>query len=248
MTAPDPDLPDATRPHAESATDRPPLDLGAPSASEFSRTRADLAEFRTGDPSAFERVWKRHRGMLEVLITSRIRRGLTPALRVRLDAELDDILQEAAVIAFARLGQFEYRGPGSILAWLEQIGTHLVSDRADYWRAGKRSPSREKRLGGASTAAFDAHAAAVDLPHRGPGPATEHDQEHARRAVATALSDLSEREQTVVLLRFFGGATWSEIAAEVHAQSGDAVRKEWSDRILPAFAVAMARVGRSGRD
>lgn len=239
MVMVDPSTPDRPQRPAAEPTDESAPSRRAPAEAGFSRTQADLAEFRAGNRDAFERVWQRYRAILEALLASRIRRSLTPALRVRLDAELDDILQEAGMTVFAKLDGFEYRGPGSILAWMEQIGRHLVSDRVDYWRADKRDPRRERPLGGADTS--DAGAGRGDLPHRGPGPATQHDQECTPRAVAAALDHLSERDQSFVLLKFFGDATWPELAAEIGAPSGDAARKEWSDRILPAFARAWAR-------
>jgi RNA polymerase sigma factor (sigma-70 family) len=209
---------------------------------EFARTRADLAEFRAGDASAFERIWLRYRGAVEVMLAGRIRRALEPGLRARLDAELDDVLQEAAMIVLAKLPQFEYRGPGSILAWMAQIGSHVVGDRVDYWRAGRRRPVRERPLAGAITSAAGSSPLADLLRDPAPGPSTQHEQQQARRTVALALAELPDRDHTIVLWRFFAGATWNEIAAELDAGSGESVRKEWTERILPAFAVELARV------
>lgn len=227
-------------------TDRPPAAFGVPPQSDFTRTVADLAEFCAGNRDAFERLWLRYRGAMEVLLAGRIRRALEPGLRARLTAELDDILQEASMMILAKLREFEYRGAGSILAWMSRIGTHLVNDRADYWRAGLRDGARELRIDGENMPPPGVPVPAAALVHQGQGPATEHEQRQARRAVAAVLGELPERDHTIVLWRFFGGSTWEEIAAELGAPSGDAVRKEWSDRILPSFAVALARVARSG--
>lgn len=240
MPADHADSSDARDPAAAAGDDRL---AGIPHGVDFARTRTDLAEFRAGDLHAFERLWLRYEGALEVMIAGRIRR-IGPALRARLDAELDDILQEAALTVHAKLHEFEYRGPGSILAWMAKIGAHVVGDRIDYWRAGRRRPQREQPLAGIITSVPIPRAVADALRHQGPGPATEHGQRQARRAVAAELAKLSEREHTIVLWRFFGGATWAEIAAGVGAPSGEAVRKEWSDRILPSFAASLAKSAR----
>lgn len=214
------------------------FDPGAPATAEFTRTRADLARWRAGDVAAFDELWRRYHPALEVLIAGRIRAGVPAALRVRLEA--DDVVQEVAATVFAKLGEFEYRGPGSVLAWMSVIAQRTVNDWLDYWRAGKRHPGSElppsARGGGETTQSpWGRH---VD---RASGPATEFATRERRRRLAAAMADLSEREHVIVFWKFFGGASWTEIAAEVGAPSGDAVRKECYLKVFPALALLLAR-------
>ena len=57
----------------------------------------------------------------------------------------------------------------------------------------------------------------------------------------TALASLSDRHHTIVLWRFFAGAEWSEIAQEIGAPSGDAVRMECYLKVFPAIAAVLAK-------
>src|SRR5262245_56845483 len=91
------------------------LALGAPAAAEVTRTRADLDGFRSGDRASFEAIWNRYRPAVEILVAGRIRSGLEFALRARLDAEAEDVVQEVAATVFEKLVKFEYRGAGSLL-------------------------------------------------------------------------------------------------------------------------------------
>ncbi len=224
----------------------PPLpDLAAPSPREFEGTRADLDRWLSGDERAFDSLWRRYRPALEVLVAGRIRARLEERLRPRLDAEAEDLLQEAAITILAKLRGFEYRGPGTLLAWMSRIAENAVRDRVDYWRAGKRHPGAE-RISPAATRPTGSGIPS-GLPHAGPGPATQADIAERRRRVAAALATLSERHHAIAFLRFFGGADWSEIAREVSSPSADAVRMECYGKVVPALAAALSKAaGQAG--
>jgi RNA polymerase sigma factor (sigma-70 family) len=215
------------------------LDSAAPASAEFTRTREDLARWRGGDAGAFEQLWRRYRPALEMLVGGRIRSRLEPALRARLDA--DDVLQDVAVTVFGKLRDFEYRGAGSLLAWMSTIATHTVNDWLDYWRAGKRHPRVElPRLPTGSGTATTSLSLAIAVPDAA-GHATELAARERRQRLAAAMAELPERDHLIVLWRFFGGAPWTEIAAELGAASPDAVRKECFTRVFPVLAAALAR-------
>lgn len=205
--------------------------LGAPSPVEFTHTRSAIDRFRAGDERAFEEIWRRYTPAIELLIETRVRPKLEPELRSRIDAT--DLLQDVALEVHEGLGRFTWRGPGSILAWITTILMHVVGDRIDYWRAKVRDPVRER----APPAARAAPAAPLaHLPHPGRGPLTEAGTAELRRLVAAALVQLGERHQTIVIWKYFGGATWQEISDAVGCESADAVRMEFSGKILPLLA------------
>lgn len=208
---------------------------GAPPRVEFTRTRGDLDRLRRGDAQAFEDIWRRYAPALEMVIATRIRPRLEPELQARID--IDDILQVAARKVQEKLPGFEYRGPGSVLAWMTAIVQHVVTDMVDYWRAGVRDVRREHALE-PRDAGTGSRRIAVAAP--GSGPATEASRSEQRRAVASALNRLSERHQTIVILRFFAGATWDGIASDLAEHvGGDAIRMEFNGKVLPLLATLL---------
>jgi len=217
-------------------------DLAAAPRDEFGRTQADLTAFTGGDSHAFERLWQRFRPACEVLLIGRFRHGLEPALRARLEDELEDVLQDTAMTVFRDLRGFQYRGRGSLLAWIGTIAMRTAADRVDYWRTGKRNPALVQRVGPESGSSI---APAVHLRDPGSGAATRVNRSERRRMLAEVLATLPERYHTIVMWRFFAGAEWAEIAAEVGSPSGDAVKMECLVKVLPAIATGLQR--RNGR-
>jgi RNA polymerase sigma factor (sigma-70 family) len=208
-----------------------PASLRAPDAHEFTRTRGDVARFQGGEAAAFDDIWRRYQPALELLLRARLLARLEPELRARIEA--DDVLQVASEKIREKLPGFRYGGPGSVLAWMSAIVQHVVSDAIRYWRADVRDPRHERDESGAraTAASHPAGLVAGDA-----GPATAAEQAESRRLLAAALERLSERHQTLVIWRFFGGASWSEVAAEVGAPSADAVRMEFNGKVLPLLA------------
>lgn len=210
--------------------------LGAPNPVEFTRTRKDVDRFKQGDRRAFDDLWSRYTPALELIVTTRVRARLEQDLRARLDT--NDILQDAAIKVHEKLHEFTYRGPGSVLAWMTEILLHVASDKIDYWRAAIRDPRRESTSRGGNDTS-GALAAQVRDPAR--GPLTQAGMTDLRRRVGEALSQLSERHQTIVIWKFFGGASWLEIAETLGAPSGDAVRMEFNGKILPLLGTLIPR-------
>jgi RNA polymerase sigma-70 factor (ECF subfamily) len=101
-----------------------------------------VAAARAGDPAAFARLCEIHRGLL----SSRIQRFLQGPLRRRVSVQ--DVMQDAYVVAHLRLAEFEARGPGAFGAWLAQIA-ELKAREAMRRHAGsrKRGIGREVAVG-----------------------------------------------------------------------------------------------------
>lgn len=202
---------------------------------DFSRTRSDLQLWKNGDEDAFARLWERYQPALDLMVTRRIAAIRNAQVRRRIAAE--DILHEAVATVLQKLPEFEYRGPGSLFGWMERIAAHKVKDAVDYWEAQRRAPQREVAPRRTGSAATDLVARQPD-PRPGPRTRAERDEQHER--LRQAVAAMSARDYKVVILRYYLGAEWDQIALEVDAPSGDAVRKQhW--RLLPLIATQMAQ-------
>ncbi len=93
-----------------------------------------------GDAAAAAALFERHLPALRAAA----RRRLPAALRGRVGES--DVVQEAYVAAFLRLGDFEDRGDGSFARWLRGILEHKIAHEARRVAAGKRDAKREIRL------------------------------------------------------------------------------------------------------
>jgi RNA polymerase sigma factor (sigma-70 family) len=210
-------------------------ELGTPRATEFTRTRVDLDLFRSGDLTAFDRLWTRYRAGLELLASSKIAGVRNASVRTRLS--VDDILQDTALVALRKLGGLEFRGTRSLYAWFDALIGHAVQDAVDRWESGMRDPQRERR---ANVGPYDAESLAAEIRDTAPGPASSTERTEARRRILDVLTQLDERRRRLVTMHYYFGADWAEIAEELGAASADAARKEHA-RMLPELALLLRR-------
>jgi RNA polymerase sigma factor (sigma-70 family) len=158
-----------------------------------------------------------------LLIARQVHSIQNAAVRARLSPE--DLYQEAAGTMLRKLADFEYRGPGSLYGWMKAIAVHAVTDAIDHWEAAKRLAGRERALEAVGTET------GTDSGWRGPawqgaGPSTMAHRREMSDRLSHAITSLDERPYRIVTLRYFFGASWSDIAHEVRSPSSDAVRKE----------------------
>jgi RNA polymerase sigma-70 factor (ECF subfamily) len=110
---------------------------------------------RAGDAGAATALFDRHLPLLRVAAKSR----LPASLRGKVGES--DVVQEAYLAAFVRLGEFEDRGDGSFRAWLRQILAHKIVDEVRrHVEAGSRDVRREVPAGTSG----EAIVGAVDRP------------------------------------------------------------------------------------
>lgn len=200
-------------------------------------TAADVARYRVGDRDAFEAIWKRYERGVEVIVAACVRSVRNAHARRWIDPR--DVVQEMAATVLRKLGEFEYRGPGSLAAWFEAIARNAVREQVHRWEAAARDPRRVR----SSDAARDGGAALDAIARAEAGPRTRLIRCEDLDRVARALSELDERRRRIVVLRTYFGAEWGEIAAEIGATSADAVRKEFTGKALPDLAAALRRIG-----
>jgi RNA polymerase sigma factor (sigma-70 family) len=221
--------------------------LGKPTPEELSRTRCDLNRFLEGDEAAFAVLWDRFRPAIDIHLRARARSRVAEArLRARFEAEFEDLVQEVAVTVCRRLPSFEYREPGSLLAWICGIATNHLNDWIDHWKAGKRTPRIERSLAERRSKILSSLGSLGSaIPSPSMGPCTNAENSERRRKIADALGELPERFHQIVILRIFADATWEDIAKEVGSPSADAVRMEFAGKVLPAVRRALASTARA---
>src|SRR5262245_54502479 len=69
-------------------------------------------------------------------VVAEVSRRLPDDIRGAVSAE--DVVQDAMIIAFQRIGSFEPRGEDAFFAWLSRIAEHRLMDAAKALRAAKR--------------------------------------------------------------------------------------------------------------
>jgi RNA polymerase sigma-70 factor (ECF subfamily) len=99
-----------------------------------------LERLRNGDEDAFRLLFEKYRRRLAVLLHYKLRPELRPQI------EVDDLVQEVFLIAARELNHFEYRSPGSFMAWLSRIADHVVVDAVRYQNRGKRHAAEMLRF------------------------------------------------------------------------------------------------------
>src|SRR5262245_39383998 len=102
----------------------------ATGTAESESTFALLARAQQGDDGAIERLMARHLTPLR-----RWARGRLPAW-ARDATDTDDLVQDALLQTFKRLGDFEVRGPGALQAYLRQAILNRV--RGELRKKGRR--------------------------------------------------------------------------------------------------------------
>jgi RNA polymerase sigma-70 factor, ECF subfamily len=166
---------------------------------------------RAGDESAARALFDRHLPLLRVAARSRLPR----ALRGKVGES--DVIQEAYLAAFVRLGEFEDRGDGSFRRWLRQILEHKVVDEVRrHVEAGSRDARREVRLG------TRAESLAGASDQTSPSMQVANAEEAA--ALRRAVDELPSAYAEVIRLVHQEGLTQVEAGARM-GRSAEAVRK-----------------------
>jgi len=196
---------DGERSAMPSASDSPPGD--APDVSDEDLVR----RVRAGDAAAAATLFDRHLPMLR----AQARRRLPAALRGKVGAS--DVIQDAYLAAFMRLGEFQDRGDGSFGAWLRQILEHKVVDEVRrHVEVAKRDARREVRL------RTRGDAAEPRADQTSPSGVVARAEEAA--AVREAVEDLASDHATVLRLIHREGLSLAEAGLRMN-RSADAVRK-----------------------
>ena len=165
-------------------------------------TFALLARAQQGDDGSIERLMARHLTPLR-----RWARGRLPAW-ARDAADTDDLVQDALLQTFKRLGDFEVRGPGALQAYLRQAILNRVRD--------------ELRKKGRRPEATDLDGLEVD---RKASPLEAAIGRESLDRYERALAMLRPDEREAIIGRVEMGYSYEELAEALGKPSPDAARK-----------------------
>ena len=168
---------------------------------DSAETRDLLDEARAGDRPAFDRLLARHRPELLQFVELR----MDPRMRGRVDPS--DVVQEAQLETYRRLGDFLDRRPMPFHVWLRKTAyERLLMLRRRHRGAARRAVGREVGLPDRSSLAL---AQQLLAPHSSPSRQADR-QEQARR-VQEALARLAEADREVLLMRHYEDLPYEDI-------------------------------------
>ncbi len=183
-----------------------------------------LERIRGGESRAYEVLFLRYEAPLRAFV----HRRASPALRTRLD--IDDLVQEIHLRALRSLEGFTWRRELSFYFWLCTIARHLI---ANHYRGLSRKPP-PLRLSGHGLG----HSGELLglIRDEGPGPVSLAEQNEALEVLALAITDLSPRRRTALMLRHVEGRSNAEAAAALGISDG-------AFRVLLSRATSDLRTG-----
>lgn len=186
---------------------------------DSSRTARLLQGVGRGNREALEQLLHVHRGYVQRVVELR----MEPQLSARLDPS--DIVQEALVEATCRIDDFLQRRPMTFRVWLRQTAIQrLVMARRLHLEAQRRAADREQPLPDKTSLSLARELLA------GRASQLARRQELAEQ-VRDAVSELSEDDRDILLMRNYEGLTNAE-AAEALGIEPSAASKRYGRALL----------------
>lgn len=161
-----------------------------------------------GDKNALNDLLERYEPRLRRVV--RIRLGA----RLRNHMESGDIVADAYIVAFQKIGDLELRTSASILQWLSTIAEHKIKDANDYFSAQKRDTRREVPLE-AKSSGDNATTFQLDLASGDTSPEDKAYKGEIRDLLDEAMVDLSDEHREVILARDYFGGSWDYVAEQL---------------------------------
>jgi len=161
---------------------------------------------RAGDPRAFEELVRRHGDRL-----------LGFLLRLGRDRhEAEDQFQETFRRVHERADS--YRGGGRFAGWLYAIAANVARDGVRRRQRAKKVLSLDGPAAQLAGAADSAGAVLED--HRAAPPWRRIAQDEQRQQVRRALAELPERQRTTLVLAYYQGLSYAEVAGVLGCSIG----------------------------
>jgi RNA polymerase sigma-70 factor (ECF subfamily) len=188
-------------------------------ADEVESTGQLIERARTGDAAAVDQLCQRHRQPLRRWASGRLPRWARDA------ADTDDLVQDALLQTFKRIGTFEPRESGGLQAYLRQAVLNRIRDEL-------RKTARRPRTGDAA-----------GEPDPSLSPLEQAIGREAVNRYERALATLDRGDREAIIGRLEMGYTYQELADVLGKPTADAARKA-AERALVRLAAEMQRAHR----
>lgn len=190
-----------------------------------------LEEYQRGRASALHELVERNLGWIH----GRVRKRLGAKLRVRLESS--DVVQDS-VVEFLRYGpRLRVDSEAQLRGVLARIVETTLQDKDDWFRARRRSASREQHLAQQDWA---------DLSQSGSRSGALDEEVHRRESVALlrlGIELLSPSERQVIVLRRWDGLSFREVGAQLGI-GPEAARKRF-ERAIQSLTLWIRRARNS---
>jgi RNA polymerase sigma-70 factor (ECF subfamily) len=167
-----------------------------------------------GDEAALRRLLLAHHDRLAAAIAPQLPDDLRRVLSV------DDVLQEAYLVAFRKIREFDPGEPGGFQAWLTKIAEHRLADLIKRHRRAKRGGGRaaaKVRVGDDDSTVIDMlQMLAADSRT----PSREARMHEVVAALHAALENLKEENRQALHLRYLEGLSVAEMAERMGRSEG----------------------------
>ena len=184
---------------------------------EAAKTVELVHRAQANELEALDLLFERYYPRVLRIVRARVTRG------VRRDLESSDLAQEAMIRAIRGFDRYEVRSETELIHWFARIVENAVRDADRRRKRLKRDREHEIALDHVHAAMASGSlsfepAAEVPMPDQ-----QAHDAELGSR-IEQALSELGDAQREVVMLRVWGGGSWSEIARLAGRPSPEAAR------------------------
>lgn len=197
---------------------------------DSAETNRLLEQARAGDRRVFDQLFARYRPYLRQAVKLR----LDPRLRPRVDAS--DIVQEAQMEAYRRLGDFLERRPMPFRLWLRKTAyEQSLMSRRRHVASARRSLGREVPLPEHSSLLL-----ARQFLARGSSPSQRLGRRELAQQLRQVLAELSEPDREVLLMRNLEGLSNHEVA-QVLAIEPAAASQRYGRAVLRLRKLLLAR-------
>ena len=167
-----------------------------------------------GDEAALRRLLLAHHDRLAASIARQLPEDLQRILSV------DDVLQEAYLVVFRKMREFEPGQAGGFRAWLTTVAEHRLADlikrQRRAKRGGGRTPAEPRPENDESTVIDMLQMLATDSRT----PSREARMHEAFAAVQTALENLKGDAREALRLRYLEGLSVAELAERMGRSEG----------------------------
>lgn len=193
--------------------------IGTPMPDNEVNLRSLIHRARQHEANALDQLLEKYRHYLKLLA----RTGIDASLRGKADPS--DVVQDTFLKAHQHFEHFRGQTEAELTAWLRQILTRNLADLSRRFRMAKgRRVNRERSL----EQLLNASSQALDklLADDAGSPSQSAERRELSVVLANALTELSDDQREVIVLRSLEEHDWDEVAQRMERSPG-AVRMLW---------------------